>query len=92
MHCKRFRAKKNNMIYVNSDYQLRMYSGPFELDDFAKLVLDCGKQERNALPGATKMCYTTHGRVDELNGLPGAIPLEVGYGCFGCKAGLQLSR
>ena len=83
-------TKKKMMVFRNSECQLRMYSGPFELDDFAKLVLDCGHHKISTLPGATKACILSHGSIDSLIGLPGGIPLEVGYSCFACKAGLQL--
>jgi len=82
--------KKKMMVYAKSECQLRMYSGPFELDDFAKLVLACGHHQESTLPGATKACIMSHGSIDSLIGLPGGIPLEVGYSCFACKAGLQL--
>ena len=86
IHYKPYHAKKNNRIYANSEYQLRMYAGPFELTDFAKLVLACGKQKACTLDSATKTCWSAHGEIDGLIGLPGDIPLEVGYCCFGCKA------
>ena len=89
IHYKPYHAKKNNMLYANSEYQLRMYAGPFELTDFAKLVLACGEQKTCSLDNATKTCWSAVGEIAGLIGLPGAIPLEVGYGCFGCKARLK---
>ena len=78
------------MVYANSECELRMYSGPFEIDDFAKLFLDCGHHKRSNLPGATKGSILCRGYIDSLIGLPGSIALEIGYSCFACKAGLQL--
>ena len=83
---KPFHAMKKGLVYGNSECELRMYGGPFEIDDFAKLVLDCSRHTTPSLPGATKGTIRCRGYSDSLIGLPGSTSREVGYSCFACKA------
>ena len=85
-HFKPFHAKRNSMIYMNSEYQLFMYRGQFDVCDLATVVLDHGKGTLTMLPGA-EIWFSAMGSVNELVGLPKSRLLEIGYGCFGCKAG-----
>ena len=90
IHEKPFNLLCTKKRIVNSEFTLRLYSGNFDLADFAELILDAGRDEpaKLPLPGATGPCFSTYGMADRLIGLPGSQPFEVGYSCFGCKAGL----